>query len=405
MKIIAVIGSGYGDEGKGMWVDYRTKTNINPLVIRANGGAQVGHTVVRDGKRHIFSHLGSGTLAGAPTLFTRYSVVNPLLFIKETEGRNSNISYQVLVDMDAPVSTPYDMLLNQATEIRRDKTRHGSCGVGFGVTLEREEQGVHLHFSDLSDRHLHKKIKQVKDWCESQLGEEQNRDTITCNDIYKFFKIPEIIDQFLIDCRAFTLKVKSWDSYKENLQEYDTLIFENGQGLMLDQEYGHFPYVTRSNTGFRNISKFLKHYNLFNEVPVSVDYITRCYTTKHGAGMLPYEREKPTSINVDDPTNVWNAFQHNLRFAPLNLRAMYEACEWDKKSHPPNTQINRIVTCCDQIVGDVWNNPNSKEGDCHVVEYITRGGAPKFLTATSFMNFIRSEFNVTVGSPEGPQLS
>lgn len=74
------IGLNYGDEGKGMWTDYLVRTNPNSLVVRNNGGCQVGHTVVNNGQRYVFSHMGSGTLRGAPTLYTKYSVVNPVLF-------------------------------------------------------------------------------------------------------------------------------------------------------------------------------------------------------------------------------------------------------------------------------------------------------------------------------------
>jgi adenylosuccinate synthase len=403
MKVYCVIGAGYGDEGKGMWVDYRARTSENPLVIRANSGAQVGHTVIRDGKRRIFSHLGSGTLAGAPTLFTRYSVVNPMLFIKEISGRNAHIPFQLFVELDTPVSTPYDMLLNQVMEIRRGNSRHGSCGAGFGVTLEREEQRVPLHFSDLTSMTLIDRIKRVRNWCRNQLGDPQDDDTKFVKQVYEYFSENEMLERFTMDCKVFAARATTWHPDRLSWDDYDTLIFENGQGLLLDQEYGSFPHVTRSNTGFRNIGKVLKRFNLFNEVPVTVDYLTRCYTTRHGAGPLPYERNKPAGIDVDDPTNIFNEYQQNLRFAPLNLYAINEAIEWDKKSHPPNTAINRVVTCCDQIVGDVWNNPTSKEGEAHVVEYVTGSGAPRFLTAPVFMGFIRSEFNVTVGSPEGPQ--
>jgi len=405
MKVYACIGAGYGDEGKGMWVDYRARTNDRPLVIRANSGAQVGHTVTRNGTRHIFSHLGSGTLAGAPTLFTRHTVVNPILFIKETTGRNANIPFKVFVEMDTPVSTPYDMLLNQVMEIRRGNLRHGSCGVGFGVTLEREEQGIPLHFSDLTSMTLMDRIKRVRNWCRNQLGDPQNDDTEFVKQAYEYFNESSMLDRATLDCKEFAARTTAWNPNRNSLKNYDTLIFENGQGLQLDQEYGSFPHVTRSNTGFRNIGKVLKRFNLFNEVPVVVEYLTRCYTTRHGAGPLPYERHQPKGISVDDPTNVFNDYQQNLRFAPLNLRAYNAAIEWDKQSHPLFSVINRIVTCCDQIMGEDWNDPSSREGDTHIVEYVNQNGTPKFLSAHNFRDLIRSEFNVTVGSPEGPAQS
>lgn len=401
MKIYATIGLGYGDEGKGMWVDYRARTNDNPLVIRANSGAQVGHTVVRDDKRYIFSSLGSGTLAGAPTLFTRYSVVNPILFIKEICERNPGIPYQLFVEGDTPVSTPYDMLLNQATEARRGDNRHGSCGVGFGVTIEREENQVHLHFNDLASVSLPSKIKKVREWCLSQLGEPQDTDTEFVKQVYEYFKNNTMVDFFKDDCRVFRAKSSPWNP--KLVKDYDTLIFENGQGLLLDQEYGVFPHVTRSNTGFRNVGKFLKRHELFNKIDVMVDYITRCYTTRHGAGPLPYERDKPVGIVVNDPTNIYNEYQQNLRFAPLNLHDIHDAMSWDRKGFPSYVEVNKIITCCDQIAGGVLKNPNSKTGDHHVVEYVNREGMPKFLTASQYLDFIRSHFNIIVGSPKGPK--
>ena len=90
MKAYAVIGANYGDEGKGLITDYLCRQVENPLVIRFNGGAQAGHTVESpEGVRHIFSHFGSGTLAGAPTYLSKHFVVNPILFNRE---------YDVLVE-------------------------------------------------------------------------------------------------------------------------------------------------------------------------------------------------------------------------------------------------------------------------------------------------------------------
>src|SRR5574343_254507 len=101
IQVKAVIGLNYGDEGKGMWTDYLLRNSEKPIVVRNNGGAQVGHTVVFNNQRYIFSHLGSGTLRGAPTLFTRNTVVNPLLFLKETKGRNAGLNPKVYIENQA----------------------------------------------------------------------------------------------------------------------------------------------------------------------------------------------------------------------------------------------------------------------------------------------------------------
>ena len=83
-RVIAVIGSGFGDEGKGLMTDYHSSQHDDAVVIRSNGGAQAGHTVtLPTGERHVFSHFGSGSLNGTPTFLSSYFVSNPMLFVKE----------------------------------------------------------------------------------------------------------------------------------------------------------------------------------------------------------------------------------------------------------------------------------------------------------------------------------
>jgi hypothetical protein len=81
----AVIGAGYGDEGKGLMTDYHVAlSGPGGIVVRFNGGAQAGHTVTTPGgQRHVFSHIGSGALAGAATCLSRHLICHPTLFFKE----------------------------------------------------------------------------------------------------------------------------------------------------------------------------------------------------------------------------------------------------------------------------------------------------------------------------------
>ena len=391
MQIKACIGLGYGDEGKGMWVDQLARTSDTPLVIRANSGGQVGHTVYRGEERFIFSHLGSGSLTGAPTLFTRDTVVNPVLFVDETSKRNAGVPYQVFIDLDCPVSTPYDMLLNQALEVRRGRDNHGSVGVGFGVTLEREEAGVRFRYSDVRGGMIHNKIAAVRQWCLDRLGPQQESENEFIEQVYRFFKTDEIMGLFKEDCYKF-FKATS-PATNINIRDFKTLIFENGQGLQLDQEYGAFPYVTRSNTGFRNIGKFLKRNNLFenDQSQVDVYYLSRCYTTRHGAGPLPFERDQLPGFNIVDETNKTNRFQGSLRLAPLNLMAITRAIEWDKQSHPRCSRIHKVVTCCDQIRPEAYN----------IIEYVFDQGAPRLVNNEQFLASLNNFFDVIVSSPHG----
>ncbi len=148
-----VIGANFGDEGKGLMTDYYA-AKADSIVVRFNGGAQAGHTVVTpDNKRHVFSHIGSGSFAGAETFLSRYFVCNPLLFRKEWDVLSPKCAIpQIHVDAAAIVTTPYDMMINQIAEDLRGSGRHGSCGMGFGETIERcTHAPLALAYADLAD--------------------------------------------------------------------------------------------------------------------------------------------------------------------------------------------------------------------------------------------------------------
>ena len=120
----------------------------NPLVIRFNGGAQAGHTVTSpEGIRHVFSHFGSGTLAGASTYLSKYFIVNPILFNREYDVLiKKGIVPRVYVSPECIVTTPFDMMINQVIEKRRDGDRHGSCGYGIFETIKIVIRTTILHW-------------------------------------------------------------------------------------------------------------------------------------------------------------------------------------------------------------------------------------------------------------------
>ena len=119
MKYIKVIiGSNFGDEGKGLMTDYMCAKSKRPVVIRFNSSAQAGHTVVTpNGRRHIFGHFCCGSLQDVPTFLSSYFSINPLLFLKEyNELKEIDIVPYTMIDLNCPVVLPQDMLLNQIVE-------------------------------------------------------------------------------------------------------------------------------------------------------------------------------------------------------------------------------------------------------------------------------------------------
>jgi len=323
MKAIAIVGSGFGDEGKGAAVDKLASANPNSLVVRHSGGSQAGHTVtLKDGRRHIFSHFCSGALAGAPSHLSEHFVVNPRIFHVEREelnalGANLNIS----IDSKALVTTPLDVAINRALETKRGAGRHGSVGIGFGETIERSERGFPLYVEDLlQPAALTEKVRRIIYEWGSIRGRELD---IIKGDISDgHYRVKD----FFEECEYFRHHVHV-TTIEPDIYGYSTIIFEGAQGLLLDQVRGMtFPHVTRSNTGLQNVMPLLDQLEI-NELRVI--YMMRPYLTRHGAGPLPGEVKELNGIKVVDETNTTKPWQEHLRFAPFDADIIKFAIDID----------------------------------------------------------------------------
>ena len=351
-NIIAVIGANYGDEAKGAYTDYFAYNNQNSIVVRYNGGAQAGHTVVTpEGIRHVFHHFGAGTLAGRPTYLSEFFVNHPMIFRGEWEDLYNKIGYvpKVYVHPDSLVTTPFDMMLNQLKETKRRKSgdHHGSVGVGFGETIERNET-IKLTFVNVSqDDDLEQRLNAIRDYFHDAIEKHELHDEY--EQVKHIIDSPEIIKNFINDCEFFYERV-NYRLYEE-LEKYDTIIFEGAQGLALDMDQGKFPHVTRSNTGLKNIISILNK-NDIDYSSFKVYYISRCYVTRHGAGPLSNEYESLHGFNIQDDTNLSHEYQGDLRFAPLDFDEMYDRCVDDFFIHglgKIDMSMYFNFSCLDQI--------------------------------------------------------
>lgn len=328
-----IIGCGYGDEGKGATTNYLSSPNST--VVRFNGGSQAGHTVVHNGFRHIFSSIGSGTLKGASTHLSKYFVLEPGGFNKEYEHLCKNgFTPKVSIDPNSYITTPYDIYINRQIENKRGNNRHGSVGVGFGETIERSEMGFPIFVKDLFDEQLlWQKLDKIQDYV-------WHRHFFLGLGLH-LFDIEFDITSFIKTCQLFLQRTSIIED-ETIINERDELIFEGAQGLLLDPEYGTMPYCTRSSCGLKNPSLLL------GNRPYEVYYVTRPYTTRHGAGPLPFECKIPDF--VVDKTNKGNEFQGSLRYAPLNLRMITKTMNIDNIKYGKNKQsVTCVITCFDQI--------------------------------------------------------
>ena len=328
-NIKIVIGANAGDEGKGLVTDYfarQAKLNHERcIVVLHNGGAQRGHTVTtQEGKRHVFHHFGSGTFVDADTYCDKNFIINPIIFHQEYDELNSMIykfSPIIYIHTLCQITTPFDMIVNQIIEEHRGSERHGSCGLGIYETIKRGEtykafcfgqlffldrEQICIILKDIRDNYVEERLRA----CGIETIPDKWMDII-----YK----DELINHFIED--LFFMKNHSMRSGRWILPLYQTIIFENGQGLLLDQNnLEYYPHLTPSNTGIQNPLDIIKSVFKKENINIEACYVTRTYITRHGAGRLDNECIKD-EINPDmqDMTNMPNPHQGTLRYGKIDL--------------------------------------------------------------------------------------
>lgn len=345
-----IIGANFGDEGKGLVTDFLcAPCGEDAVVVRFNGGAQAGHTVTTpDGGRHVFSHFGCGSFAGAATFLSRFFVSNPLLFVREHALLASKgLRPAVHVDAASPVTTPFDMMVNQIVEEHRGAKRHGSCGLGFGETLERmEKSALLLTAGDLADASaLTDILHRIRaEWLPQRLA------VLGVTTLPPHWKervySDGVIAKFMEDTAFFlsqtTIVANDFLSKQENI------VFEGAQGLLLDAGHAWFPHVTRSNTGIKNVLALAEAAGID---ALDVHYITRAYMTRHGAGPLPHELPEKPYRDIRDDTNVHNDWQGTLRFGWLDADLLARTILADGAGLTSPVRVKRglALTCLDQV--------------------------------------------------------
>lgn len=357
MKARVVIGAGYGDCGKGLVTQYLS--NNKTIVVLFNGGAQRGHTVIGpDNYRHVFHHFGSGTLVGADTFLSRYFIVNPMKYWEERNQLNQSghcPPFIVYCDRECLITTPYDMLLNQILEKARGSQNHGSCGLGINETVTRSERiRFNMVTAEKSSRgELRDIVGNIREsYCKNRLREIRDLTGDGWDNVpdylLEFMYDHQILRNFVEDLINMRFAVELVDGicYLPSDKE---LLFEAGQGLMLDEDHPNFPHVTRSKTGLHNVVTLLED---TDHDELDVVYVTRAYATRHGRGPLPWSGE--WTAPVDDPTNVKHEFQGTLRSAPLDLDILFNTVQHDLEEarlYRSDLEINAsfAVTHLDQV--------------------------------------------------------
>ena len=280
-KNIVVIGSQWGDEGKGKIVDLLTD-NVS-AVVRFQGGHNAGHTLVIDGKKTILHLIPSGILREhVQCMIGNGVVLSPEALIKEMTTLEANgipVRQRLKISAACPLILPYHVELDLARESRRGKDAIGTTGRGIGPAYEDKVARRAVRLGDLADENLFvEKLREVVSFHNFALinyyqtapvSFEQVRDeTLAMRDVLlpMIADIPSLLQQYHLNG--------------------ERVMFEGAQGALLDIDHGTYPYVTSSNTIAGGSATGA------GVGPCHIDYvlgITKAYATRVGGGPFPSE--------------------------------------------------------------------------------------------------------------------
>ena len=282
MANIVIVGTQWGDEGKGKVVDVLAeKTGV---IVRFQGGNNAGHTMVVNGESFISHLVPSGILhPGKLCLIGNGVVVDPGVLIQEIHGlRKRDISItpeNLLVSENAHLIMPYHKLIDHGREKLKGKQKLGTTGRGIGPCYEDKVTRRGIRFCDLIDGNAFKeKISSVLDEKRFYLQAFLKSDSVEMADILKEYEpYAEALKPHVTNVSIVL---------NQAVKEGKNILFEGAQGTHLDIDHGTYPFVTSSNTVAGNACCGT------GIGPTQIDKVigmVKAYTTRVGAGPFPTE--------------------------------------------------------------------------------------------------------------------
>ena len=287
---VVILGTQWGDEGKGKIVDLLTEQA--DAVVRFQGGHNAGHTLVIGGQKTVLHLIPSGVLrAGVQCLIGNGVVLSPEALLKEIDTlEDSGVPVQDRLKISAacPLILPYHVALDQAREARRGENKIGTTGRGIGPCYEDKAARRALRLGDLRDpARFASALEEVLDYHNHVLAHYYGVDTL---------EFSAVLDEALAHGERLMPMMADVTSLLHEYRETQArLLFEGAQGSLLDIDHGTYPFVTSSNTtagGTATGSGF---------GPLFLDYvlgITKAYTTRVGSGPFPTELFDETGLRL-----------------------------------------------------------------------------------------------------------
>ncbi len=335
-KNIVVIGTQWGDEGKGKIVDLLTEQVS--AVVRYQGGHNAGHTLVIDGKKTVLHLIPSGILRqGVECLIGNGVVLSIEALFKEIdklEASGIEVSNRIKVSEGCPLILDYHIALDQAREIKRGKAAIGTTGRGIGPAYEDKVSRRGLRAGDLRDLvTFETKLREILDFHNFALERYYHQTPVLAGEVMeKIRPLAARILPMLADVATIVADKKSAN---------EAMLFEGAQGTLLDIDHGTFPYVTSSNTTSGGASAGA------GIGPCDIDYvlgITKAYTTRVGGGPFPSELHYDAATDQGDAIGKWLGTKGH-EFGATTGRQ--RRCGWlDLVSLRRAMQINSVTGLC-----------------------------------------------------------
>jgi adenylosuccinate synthase len=287
---VVVLGTQWGDEGKGKIVDLLTERV--DAVVRFQGGHNAGHTLVCDGVKTVLHLIPSGILREDVLCCIGNGVVLApdalLKEIAELEARSVPVRERLRLSPACPLILPYHVALDQAREARRGEGKIGTTGRGIGPAYEDKVARRGLRLGDLQDAaRFERKLREVMEYHNFQLTHYYGADALDVDEVLQStLEMGEQLLPMMADVTAMLHQLRA---------ESRNILFEGAQGSLLDIDHGTYPFVTSSNTtagGTATGSGF---------GPLYLDYvlgITKAYTTRVGSGPFPTELFDETGAHL-----------------------------------------------------------------------------------------------------------
>ncbi|UJF19537.1 adenylosuccinate synthase [Vibrio sp. SS-MA-C1-2] len=325
---VVVLGTQWGDEGKGKIVDLLTEDA--KYVVRYQGGHNAGHTLVINGEKTVLHLIPSGILRdNVKGIIGNGVVLSPDALLKEMgqlEERGIPVKERLFISEACPLILPYHIALDQAREIARGNKAIGTTGRGIGPAYEDKVARRGLRVGDLLDKEAFaQKLKEVMELHNFQLEHFYKVEPVSYEKVLNdVMAQADLLTSMIIDVTS------ELDTARKN---GDKIMFEGAQGTLLDIDHGTYPYVTSSNTTAGGVAAG----SGFG--PKHLGYIlgiAKAYCTRVGSGPFPTELDDEIGNHLGVKGNEFGATTGRKR-----------RCGWfDAVAMRRAVQINSITGFC-----------------------------------------------------------